>query len=1735
MMTDPANPEKPSTANLSSQLIKPAKTRLWQVWLWGGSLLCIGLGSSLVYGWISLQRHLTPLIESELENFLNRPVELGSLQFLWWDRLRFGSSEILSTPTDPAHVSLKALEISYNPFKWLLDRKLPLSFTAIEPDLYLEQGKNGYWLLTEFDRLHPDYPISLNSIRFQNAKAIVVARSSQGTLQPSVTVEGTSGYANLLNQGQQIRFWLDGELAKGGDFSLKGIGKPISEQLNLTVTGNRLFAIDIGFLVTLPLSVVSGHLDANLDIQLQRHQLPQLHGTATLNQVTARVAALPQPITQAGGDLHFKGTKINTSTINGYFAKISTKVNGSIDLHDGYALNVQTAPTAIAQAISSLKLKPPTITLVGDIQASVDIGGSFQKPDIALNLMAVKALTVDRLPLRAFNAQLQLHSSYLTINQFKAIPAIGGELTGTGNITLNKTQPSNFALNILGKNLSAAAIAHLYQKPLPIDLKQVSGQMQLSGTFNRPDALQIKGSANIPFGGGTLEAKDFQYAAKRWQGTLVASDVSLASLTPSVPRSVRQGRIEGVWQVAGGRDNVQASGRGQMQLAGGKLTAQKMQLTGSQWKAKIGVEGLNVGKLLPELPQPLQGQLNGNFDLTGKLTPSLADMQGQGTAKLVLAEGAIAVEQLSFNQGRVRATLLPQSVALQPISADLAGKLDGKLTVSGPLDRFKPADWQANGQLAFSQGIAAFNRPLTAVLAWNGQRLSVDRATAPGLTAQGWAKVNWSHLCQSDNKLKGIEQFSFKIATQNLDLKSLPIPLPAQAANLDYAGKIDFAGQIAGTFQTPNINGQVALQQFRVEDVNFEPLLTGEIHKDLKNKLNLQLSGENDRLHLQLDRQAQPIAFTLKRDRLQVKGSRQENLFNIETEQIPVDLIKKIANHVSFPAPSHPHVPAFLLHLLDQPYSGDLSGQFLWDVKTNQVLGQQVTVAQPRWGRLKGEQFTGDFQYNNGHLKLKNGQFYTKKTQYQLNGNLALTPNGPRLQAEVAIARGQVQDVLETLQIYELSDFKGGLQSPTYHPATDLYPQESDGTSQPLIEVGSPKSGLEEQLRYFADFNAKLQEQQQKRPLASPLPQLQELEGGFDGKFALTLTPESGIDIAFNLQGQNWQWGKFAIDRFQARGNWQKGTLTLDPLNVQAGETKLAFMGSLGDLAQTGQLDLVNFPLQSLSTAFPLPPNLTVAGLLNASVTLGGSRQNPQAVGRLLVEDTTLNQISLQATTGEFTYHDGRLQFTASSHLDRSTEPLTVEGTFPYQLPFASVQPDSDHLAFRLNLSNDGLKLLNLVSKGQLNWIDGKGDVHLDISGEFDSQKGVPRQLHAEGVALIENATMTAQIVPQAPFTQVNGKIRFDFDRLEVERLTGQFSGGQVAISGALPLIDPTPQPQPLTLHFDDLALNLPDLYRGGVKGELTLTGTVLAPDIGGNVELFDGQILLGESLQQRRTFASVTEFNHLKLTLGEKIQITHTPVLSFLATGSLILNGTPAQPRLEGTITLESGLVNLFASQLRLAGGQGNTAQFFPHRGLDPYLNVRLFTSTTEVNRNTTTTTPLSSEVNVPFSANVDSLQTVRIQAQVKGFASQLTNSIELTSTPKRSPVEIVTMLGGNFVNSFGRGETTLGLANLAGTAVLGPVQGAIGEALGLSEFRIFPTQLSSEQDPIQSSQIGVAAEAGIDLTQNLSLSVQKIVNTDRPPQLGIRYRINENTVIRGSSNFADDSRGSIEFEQQF
>ena len=90
---------------------------------------------------------------------------------------------------------------------------------------------------------------------------------------------------------------------------------------------------------------------------------------------------------------------------------------------------------------------------------------------------------------------------------------------------------------------------------------------------------------------------------------------------------------------------------------------------------------------------------------------------------------------------------------------------------------------------------------------------------------------------------------------------------------------------------------------------------------------------------------------------------------------------------------------------------------------------------------------------------------------------------------------------------------------------------------------------------------------------------------------------------------------------------------------------------------------------------------------------------------------------------------------------------------------------------------------------------------------------------------------------------KVNGSMVFDFDRLEVQSLTGRFaSGGQLTGSGALALLKPVVEPEPLRLQLEKARIKVP-VADVEVGADLIVTGALVNPQIGGRLDISHGAI----------------------------------------------------------------------------------------------------------------------------------------------------------------------------------------------------------------------------------------------------------------------------------------------------
>jgi translocation and assembly module TamB len=1490
-------------------------------------------------------------------------------------------------------------------------------------------------------------------------------------------------------------------------------------------------------------------------------QIGNVSGTAQLSGVSTNVQTLVQ-FQAPNGTYPGTGEVAIGSDRNVSFRNVALNVSGGIVRATGSYLNERWQAVAVA---SRVKLEPfvdksqlQNVSLAGaQFNGRLILSGStapFAIATIRTDGAGVQigggtvAVSNVQLQDQGFSAQLVANGVRLGQILKQSPPALNNPLAGTFQIAGNR---DNFSLKTLrgngegslaigggtvtAKNIQVANgvyQAQVQAKNVPVQQlatvpKQfqgaLSGQFDVAGSVDsfKPQTIQASGQARVNVAGGTITASNIQLANGVYQAQVQANNVPVRQLA-AVPPQFR-GTLTGQVNVAGSVESfqakaIQAMGQARVNVAGGTIAVSNIQVANGVYQAQVQANNVPLQQLAAVPPQ-LRGTLTGQANVAGSVESFQAKaIQASGQGRLDVAGGTIAASNIQLANGRYQAVVNADGVELNRFNQQLRGQFGGQLQLAGTVGSSKLADVRAAGQVQLSQGIPGLEQPLTAAIAWSGERLTIEQATAPGLSVTGNILANAKKA-----GIPEITALNLNVQAQNYNLKQLPINLPNQVA---VAGNVDFNGQITGKLPLPNVVGQINLRDLVVQDIAFEPLLTGNIDSVQGRGLSLNLAGNSDRLSFNLDPNNRPKSFLVKWQQASATGNIQGNDWALKVANFPLQILNL--------------TPPAITRLGAGKITGLLTGDLLFNQQTLAATGN-LAIANPEIGRLKGDRIAAQFRYGNGKATLASSEFIKGKSSYALVGTFAQSPKGPQLQGKLNVSQGEIQDVLTVAQIFDLQNLPGA--------SAEIYGTAEDLTTTPQ---GVPNQPLLTQIQRFSEIATLVEEQEEQRLNSTPIPDLADLKGTFNGEVAVNTATANGLSVDFNLNGQNFAWGKkeernryYTADKVIAEGNFENGVLSLRPLRLESENRLIAFTGNVGGDEQSGQLRVNNFPVQLLNNVVKLPIGIT--GNLNGTAAIAGSIANPQARGELQITEGLLNQKAIESARASFSYANGRLNF-GSTVAVSGPKPVDITGSIPYKLPFASVAPDSDQISLDVKLENEGLGLLNALTN-QVVFEQGEGEIDLKVRGTLQKPE-------VDGIATINNATFSAQALP-GKLRRVTGKILFDFDRILVENLEGKFSRGNVQAAGVIPIFnnENVTINNPLTVNLDQLELNLKGLYQGGASGNLQITGAALNPVIGGKVNLFDGQVLLAESTDTNSSTNSslgvsptkenkqskaeiengvgngIARFNNLDLELGKNVQISRPPILNFRATGNLIVNGLINQPVPDGTIRLEKGGVNLFTTQFYLASGYKHTATFSPSQPRDPNLDIRLFAKVLDVTQ--------SNDFSRINSTGLSALESVRVEATINGLASKLNDNLELTSSPSRSQTEIVALLGGGFVDTQGRGDSTLGLINIAGSAVFNNFQSAfnqIGNTFGLSELRIFPTVISENPEAGRnSSTLELAAEAGVDISSKISVSSIKILTTNDPFQWGVNYRINDEFRVRASTNLTDDSRAVVEYQTRF
>lgn len=1286
------------------------------------------------------------------------------------------------------------------------------------------------------------------------------------------------------------------------------------------------------------------------------------------------------------------------------------------------------------------------------------------------------------------------------------------------------------------------------------------GQQLLLRRVNS-DRLSASGSITTSSRGNRLAVTGLNLALR-------VRDIDLATLLGTNGRSLASGLASFTGQVSGNLTNPNVTGV----LAVNRLGINQPQ--GSPIRVNQGIADFSWNG---------QRLVLRNANADGLIARGIMNTSVQGGIPQVTS---LDVQVLARDYD-LRALPIPASTLQQAGITALGGRasLDGRIT--GTLTALTIDSTVTVNQLALSRaGLSPLRvNQLAAALRWDGRTLYVRNATADDSSLSGTIATNAQGGFPSR-----ITALDLQLSLRDYEIAALPIqPINTPQGKLTPQGRFTYAGRLTGSPNNLNLSGTLTLNRvalnrptgrsvvawdraifnggitgaiatlrargnLQVENLQalgspFERSLAGTIDYTIGKGGKLSIAGQRDRITVALGADNLPTTFYVKRDQSIAEGNRQGDRLQLSLTEVPITDLQLQ------PVPGYGAV------------AGIVSGTLTVNLRQGTGFGR-VTLKKPALGHITADSFSGNVSYLNGVVTLTESEFQIGQGRYAVTVS-AKVGAVPQFNSTITIANGTLNDLFTALKWFDLTDIARGLQPPVFDRATDLliYPVGSD----------DPNTLLNAQLQRLSEID-KLLSQQIQAQRSSLIPDLRQVQGTISGTVNIASNPNTGLTATFDLQGANWQLTPYQADQVTIKGDFKDDILTLQPLRFSStdGTAFLTYAGPLSLKTLSGQVRFQNLPLDNVITYFELP--LPVSGKLNGTVALSGKLLEPRLSGQLGLVDGLLNDEEIERAIANFNYGSRRVNFRSVLTI-QGPEPLVVEGSLPAALPFDLSPPtaEANRVALKADLNNEGLALLNIFSK-QFTWVEGKGNVSLEVNGDLEQATAVnPSPLVIRGTLALQDASFRAQGLPDI-ITNVTGNALFTGDRLFVESIEGRYNKGRIAINGSLPISkiagqsptngnqgngtstvqSPSTDQSLLMFNMADISLNIKGKYRGQANGTVQVTGGVLNPILSGNITLTDGIVFLaGENASppQSEIPDSVTdgiadsenalvqppEFDNLRITLGNRVVISSPPLLSFVAKGNLFISGTFADLKPTGTIRLEAGQVNIGLAQLNLARGFENTAIFTPRQGLDPTLNIRLITSVQEVFRRpiaipSVTGFTSSEQAELPAGA-LGALQTVRIRAEVNGPASQLQDKLTLTSSPPRSREELIALLGGT--SNLERGDSR-SLEILAGTVLLTQLQGLIGNAIGLTDFRLFPTLVGTSnrrEDARRSgtSSLGLAAEIGTDITDNLSVSLLQVLGSNQPTQYNLRYRVSDQFLLRGSTDFAGDSRAVIEFSTRF
>ncbi|WP_019504802.1 translocation/assembly module TamB domain-containing protein [Pleurocapsa sp. PCC 7319] len=831
--------------NTKPEQLKSEKGRITKVFsspktLATGAIAIATFGSLGYWGvQVLVRKKLPPFLEDQIGKFIERPLDLGEVQSFSLSGIEFGKTVIHPTDTDTDKVIVEGLKVGFNLIPVLFRRTLPLDVTLIQPDVYLEQEKDGEWVNLDFLQSDPNKekkdPLIYFDVNLDIEQADITAVPyEQNPLQ--VKVDGSGRF----NQKEEfLDYDLDAAIEQA-KATIQGETKLQTGTTDTKLLVKDLALTDVATLLpNSPVNLDSGQLNADLDINIPSFEeitAANIKGIVNLQNVTGEATDLNSAVT-AKSKLSFSGRNAEVKETQASLGDITARVDGQVNLDSGYDLDLDILPFALSSLPKNIIQQLP-VPVKGVVEAQVQLQGAIKEPQLIGRINNTRTVIIDKTTFKEIDAKFKADLNRVVLENVQIIPLAGGEVTAEGSIDTNLQQALNSkqGININQMPLDFSFQANLptqklvspyYQLPQNVAVGNFQAEGKIDGTVENPEALV---NWNIP------ETSTNNQEDIAGSGEVVFMNNNLFL-----------------------RDTEITYGDGQADLEA------EANLDNQQWQANLDANSLNLTPFLKQFNNPnlnlnrpvavntAQAKFNGRLD-------QLDLNQIQGTADLNLSvDGGNVILDSQLNSGNLQAkavtnniqldnfvTSLPVATSLQSGEINASGKLKQILALKDNPD-FNSIDANANLDLNVDGEAVAVSSRLNSgrvQASANTSQINLNRVL-PDLPIP--ASVQSSQVTAS-GELKQLLSF---VENPNLSTVEARVDADLEVAegNVQAIANLN-NNQWQANVDANNVSSQLLLDQFapsnlasvELDDINAQADLTGDINPLINNEVNIPIA-----------------------------------------------------------------------------------------------------------------------------------------------------------------------------------------------------------------------------------------------------------------------------------------------------------------------------------------------------------------------------------------------------------------------------------------------------------------------------------------------------------------------------------------------------------------------------------------------------------------------------------------------------------------------------------------------------------------------------------------------------------------------------------------------------------------------------------------------------------------------------------------------------------------------------